>query len=275
MRLFWEIGFKDQATNRSPSQNTDGWVPLAKGGEYRPFHDDIHLLVDWRKNGQDLKQFIVSQYPYLNGNWGWVIKNSDHYFKPGLTWSYRTTSAFCLKVLPGGCVFSDGGWAMFPVARRNTGALLAVYNSALGRYFMEVPLGQGDTSASGTAARNYSSEPVCAVPFVNIDESVVDPLVQQLVDFQRSEDLHSETARLFTKIDHRPECFTITERTYKCMTDYWRNCLRSLQASKAIQEKLESASGLVSVPQGVETGRMNQSCEQYPTPAISPVSSGP
>jgi hypothetical protein len=33
--------------------------------------------------------------------------------------------------------------------------------------------------------------------------------------------------------------------------------------------------GLVSVPQGVETGRMNQSCEQYPTPAISPVSSGP
>ena len=32
---------------------------------------------------------------------------------------------------------------------------------------------------------------------------------------------------------------------------------------------------LVSVPQGVETGRMNQSCEQYPTPAISPVSSGP
>ena len=36
-----------------------------------------------------------------------------------------------------------------------------------------------------------------------------------------------------------------------------------------------STEPLVSVPQGVETGRMNQSCEQYPTPAISPVSSGP
>ena len=43
----------------------------------------------------------------------------------------------------------------------------------------------------------------------------------------------------------------------------------------SLVSRIESVQGLVSVPQGVETGRMNQSCEQYPTPAISPVSSGP
>ncbi len=46
-----------------------------------------------------------------------------------------------------------------------------------------------------------------------------------------------------------------------------------LDQLKRLVTRLEMVS--VSVPQGVETGRMNQSCEKYPTPAISPVSSGP
>jgi hypothetical protein len=241
LRLFWEIGAGGIASDRSPASPVDGWVPFAKGGEYRPCHDDIHLLLDWRREGLELKNYIVSQYPYLNGNWGWVVKNSEHYFKAGLTWSYRTTSAFCLKVLPGGCVFSDGGWAMFPNDRAQTCSLLAVYNSAIGRYFMELPLGQGDTSASGTAARNYSSEPVGAVPFLTVDQERIAPLVNQLIDFQRSHDLSGETTRLFVGISHCTLASSLRESALVHFQSYLRQCLHYLGVSRAVQEELEIA----------------------------------
>jgi hypothetical protein len=37
LRLRWEC-----AEDTHP-----GWMPFAKGGEYNPFHDDIHLFLSW------------------------------------------------------------------------------------------------------------------------------------------------------------------------------------------------------------------------------------
>ena len=47
LRLAWEV---------SPSQFGLGkkWPPFAKGGQYSPFFDDIHLLLKWERGGREL-----------------------------------------------------------------------------------------------------------------------------------------------------------------------------------------------------------------------------
>ena len=58
--------------------------------------------------------------------------------------------------------FSVGGWAMFAPEGWTDEEVLATYNTRIARYFMEVLIGQGDSSAAGTAARNY----VAGLPLV-------------------------------------------------------------------------------------------------------------
>jgi len=244
LRLSWEVPPSLLSYTDHLSQTHGGWVPIAKGGEYRPYHDDIHLLVDWRDDGAAIKEHVITQYPYLNGNWGRVIINHERYFKPGLTWSYRTTSAFCLKLLPAGCVFSDGGWGMFPVEESLRYPLLAIYNSGLGRYFLEIPLGQGDTSASGTAARNYSTEPVSAVPFVFSNASTIESGTTKNIEWQRQQDSIDETTRLFVfplAVEGEESLVKTVLEQHKA---YLRGCLAALEASSESLRTLENQTEL-------------------------------
>jgi hypothetical protein len=232
-RLSWEVppqcfGLRQGQTVSS----IDGWMPIAKGGEYRPFYDDLHLLVDWRKDGASLKAFPRS-----------YVRSPDLYFKPGLTWSYRTTSAFCLKVLPAHSAFTHGGWGLFPAVAVDPLDLLAGFNSLLGRYFMELQLGQGDTSASGTAARNYGAEPVAAVPFIELRDKDTGKKVIDLVERQRSRDRQDETSRIFSGLQLSQLQHGVSAVVNSAHAAYLSDCLDSLIDTFAIQNRLEASFG--------------------------------
>ena len=51
--------------------------------------------VNWQDDGREIKQAIVDRYPYLNGQWKWVAKNTSYYGRRGVTWSYLTSGRFC------------------------------------------------------------------------------------------------------------------------------------------------------------------------------------
>jgi hypothetical protein len=156
-RLAWEVGYTSINTGAPKRDRTFAesvWLPLAKGGEYSPWWDDIHLVVNWRKNGEEIKQHPSAR-----------PQNVDLFFRPGLTYPYRTTSGFGLRVLPSGSGFSVGGWGVFPPPAYSLQEALAVYNTRIARYFMEVLLGQGDSSVAGSAARNHGAEAVGGIPF--------------------------------------------------------------------------------------------------------------
>lgn len=104
VRAFWEVDPRRIARTREETFQNKRWVPFAKGGEYSPFWSDIHLVVDYGRDGEVLKGFEGS-----------VIRNPNYYFRPGLTWPRRTQAGFNPAVLPGGCVFADKGPAIFPL----------------------------------------------------------------------------------------------------------------------------------------------------------------
>ena len=102
-----------------------GWVGFAKGGVFSPYYSDVHLMAKWTHDGSEIKAGICKRYPYLNGNAGFVAKNPQFYFRPGLTWPIKNRFSFKPRCLPRGCVFAHIGPSAF-VARDNDEDLLAL-----------------------------------------------------------------------------------------------------------------------------------------------------
>lgn len=101
VRLFWEV-----------ERASKNWVPLSKGGEARPFYGDVPTEINWQNAGDEVKADICFKYPYLKGNYSFVVKNETAYFRPGLTWSFRAQSLE-LRAFPKGGIFDRVGSCAF------------------------------------------------------------------------------------------------------------------------------------------------------------------
>lgn len=133
LRLRWEL--------RSPI--ADAWLAFAKGGDYSPYLDDIHLLLNWEACG-------IQLFAWGKGR----PQNIGYFRRPGLTYPRRTNKRFAPRVMPTGCAFGDKGPSIFvpgdgPVA---LASMLAVLNSRVVAYLLS--LGLGTTEAEGGAGAN-------------------------------------------------------------------------------------------------------------------------
>ena len=181
LRLAWEVSPESIGGQKR-------WVLFAKGGEYSPYYDDIHLVVDWNK-GQSA----------LVGS-GAFLRNQRFYLRPGLTYSQRSTSAFNPKLLPADCIFSTGGHGVFMDVNSKGLFLLGVLSSRVANLQVEMAVGSGDDAHSGSAARNYLNGMVNTIRCPQDSEVVVErvgTLTRILVDLAREKFCGDETTRLF------------------------------------------------------------------------------
>ena len=74
------------------------WVMFAKGGDYSPYYADLHLVVNWERDGEEMKAWTESLYG--DTSWSRNIRSVDFYFQPGLTWSRRSQLGFSLRCVP-------------------------------------------------------------------------------------------------------------------------------------------------------------------------------
>lgn len=99
VRLRWEI--------TDPSL---GWVPFQKGGEYKPYVEPSHLLIDWRADGRDLKEHATKAV----GSTAQVMQSSRYWYRPGLTAPRVSSVGFGARILPEGEIFSGHSISFFP-----------------------------------------------------------------------------------------------------------------------------------------------------------------
>lgn len=131
VRCVWEV-----------ISNVNRWPSFAKGGAYSAFYGDLCLVVNWINNGAEIKDEICQRYPYLNGNWEFVAKNSSYYRRPGLTWSKATTLGISVRFLPAGCLFGDVGPSGFAESDDfdEICSRILIMNTAAFRYLVDVQL---------------------------------------------------------------------------------------------------------------------------------------
>jgi len=125
VRYWWEV----ETPNDSPRDGSQQkWFPYVKSGEFRRWHASPMHVVNWQHDGREIKQSIIERYPYLNGEWKWVAKNSQWYGRAGITYSYLTSGQFSARLLPAGAIFDVAGSAIFPDEPLT---LLGVLNSSV------------------------------------------------------------------------------------------------------------------------------------------------
>jgi hypothetical protein len=171
LRLEWEL------PPGSAGRETK-WLRVAKGGEYEPYWDDIHLVVNW----DDWKKRPRSRSDYTTG---------------GLTYPYRTTSDHCMRVLPRGCGYTRGG----PAIQGGPEELLVAMACCFTRPYKiltEGVIGGGDISG-GAAARNYSAPWLSTIPLISTGTQTAETtrLACKVVQLSKFDSSRSETGPYF------------------------------------------------------------------------------
>jgi hypothetical protein len=165
------------------------WFSFSKGGVFSPYYADIHLVVNWKADGGEIKAGIIHRYPYLNGNAEFVAKNTDFYFRPGYTYPLRTTR-LCPQVLPAGTVISVRGSGIFG---DTSGLYLALLSSLPFDYFIKMMLGW-------SSRPQFDMGDINVTPVPSISETVAARLAQlalNSVRVKRNLDCLEESTNVF------------------------------------------------------------------------------
>jgi hypothetical protein len=193
LRGAWEVPSRLIGQTREDTAAGKSWVAFAKGGEYAPFYSDIHLLVSWSGDGLEMKAWADPLYG--NSGWSRIIKSTEFYFRPGLTWPCRTTSGISFRILPSGCIFSPKGPALFAETTEGLAFLLGVCTSRPFEGFTTLFLGAADV-----AARSYEVGIIQRVPIPKVEPEVaarLGILARSIHNAKRSLDTVTESSHAF------------------------------------------------------------------------------
>jgi hypothetical protein len=226
LRCFWEVDPRQIARSREETFGHRRWAPFAKGGEYSPFWADIHLVVDYERDGERLRMFD-----------GAVVRNPQCYFRAGLTWPRRTKSGFGVRVLPAGCVFADKGPGIFPLLNAPE-ATLVLLKSRLGQVLIDSVVAAADETTSGGAARSYEVGLVQKLPTADFVPTGCAQTALAMTAEHRDDDHNDEATRSFivpilplaqTSIRLSVEqVYARTEERQLAALERWFSCERDL-----------------------------------------------
>jgi len=140
LRLSWEIPLGDP-----------DWKPFAKGGTFSRFHADLHLAINWARDGQSLKDYLDMKIAGTMGanQWSRWINGFTHYYRPGITWPART-AGFSVRVLPSDCIFGHKAAVAFHEGDEpeDLALLLALMNSTMFELLVQVQLARTELARS-------------------------------------------------------------------------------------------------------------------------------
>lgn len=106
LRLWYEVAAYNISFNEneitSLKDNKYGWFPHCKGGGNRKWYGLRDYIINWKNNGQELRQDLKA-----------VIRNSDLYFHEGFSYSDVSTGMYALRFYGTGFVFDSSGPMIF------------------------------------------------------------------------------------------------------------------------------------------------------------------
>nr|MDA3949168.1 hypothetical protein [Spirochaeta sp.] len=158
-----------------------GWAPFAKGGEYSPYYSDIHLVVNWEREGEEIKNFVNPETGKQNSR----PQNTDYYFRPGVTWPARPHKRGGFSAIGAGALFSTVGTMVFaPPEQFNWLLRLLNSDAYIGLLHLLMPRGTGDTGQTLKYEIGYVKS-VPLPPFGGGSDSIHDGSVAALTTKKR------------------------------------------------------------------------------------------
>jgi len=232
IRAWWEVPPECIGYSAKGTRQGHGWVLFAKGGAYSPYYADVHLVVNWWEDGEEICGFVDPETGRLRSR----PQNTDFYFRPGLTWPLRTTSNLSIRALPSGCIFGHKGPSAYVPDDdpEELLALLAVMNSVVFESLVKLQLG-----AATAAARSYEVGVIQRTPIpADLDRTQkgLSALAHEAYDLQCDRDRTDETTHAFclpALVSHRD-----TEDTERSKETLCALCASVAEAEESAQARL-------------------------------------
>lgn len=125
------------------------WSPYDKGGEYRKWFGNNWLLVNWERNGYEIKNYKDFKGKQLSRP-----QNVQYYGKESITWTALTSGRFNGRYSPQGYLFDAKGSSIFPT-KESIWNILSFLNSCVANYILSVMAPTLDYNAGVIARLPY------------------------------------------------------------------------------------------------------------------------
>ena len=158
LRLWHEISVKKINFNCRSCDDIGNskWFPYNKAGNFRRWSAINEYVVNYEDNGNTIKNAVLRKYPYLKTP-DFVVKNTDTYFKSGITWNDIATGIFCSRFVPGGYIYDAAGPMYFS---NEDLQMLGYFNSKVFQCFADI-ICQG---------LHYSTGHIPEIPYILLSE---------------------------------------------------------------------------------------------------------
>lgn len=145
LRFFWEL----------EDGNDSDWPYYAKGGPFNKYYGNIWLRINWKKNGEEIKN-----------NKGSSVRNEAFYFKSGITFSSIGSKGVNYRLLESTCLFDSGSRSIFSKFDISNLFSLAFFNSNLSLY----------TAACLNPTANTTVGDIERIPFIKPPKNLEDKI---------------------------------------------------------------------------------------------------
>lgn len=112
LREWFEVSInkiKFDARDSNDAFNSKGkWFPYNKGGLYRRWYGNNDYVVNWEKNGNEIKNFKDAK-----GKLRSRLQNTSYYFRESFSWSLVSSGESAFRYKPIGNIFDVAGMSFF------------------------------------------------------------------------------------------------------------------------------------------------------------------
>lgn len=109
------------------------WFPYNKGGEFRKWFGNNRYVINWEKDGLEVKEYAASLYK----SYSRTIKNEEFYFKSGITYTFISEN-MGFRYSPNGFIFDVAGSSIFFYNEGLEKLMLAFLCSKVSNMFMDI-----------------------------------------------------------------------------------------------------------------------------------------
>lgn len=129
VRIWFEVNTDEISYCKEQNRK---WFFMTKGGEFRKWFGNNYYILNWKNDGQELKNFKDSE-----GKLRSVLRNTQYYFKDCISWNdtgsndlaFRYQEENFIPNASGPCVYAN---------KTNLLYLMGMFNSKISRILMEV-----------------------------------------------------------------------------------------------------------------------------------------
>lgn len=218
LRFWHEVSYDnacfDCKSSNESTQRSEKWYAYNKGGTFRRWYGNNDYVINWYRNGKELKIFVDEINKLRPGG---RLKNQDYYFGENITYSALSSGPFSARHNPPGFLFDTKGSCIFPKST-TIDKLILFLNSNVAQECLNILCPTLD----------YSSIGINALPVIDIG---ADCAASVQIKIARSDWDAYETSWDFLDLpllrkDYRGK--TLAE-TYQKLSEHWRATTLEMQ----------------------------------------------